>query len=96
MEIKHLIDKAHKNAYNKGFWDERREKGTLLMLVVSELGEAVEADRLGDKEGFCEEIADTFIRLADFCGGYGIDIEKHITKKMAKNEKREKLHGKKY
>ena len=96
MRIKDLVDRAHKNAQNKGFWDERREKGTLLMLVVSELGEAVEADRLGDEENFCEEIADTFIRLADFCGGYGIDIEKHIAKKMAKNEKRKKLHGKKY
>lgn len=46
------------------------------MLVVSELGEAIEAHRHGDREGFEEEIADTFIRLADLCGGLGIDIER--------------------
>lgn len=31
----------------KGFWDEPRETGTLLMLVTSELAEALEADRAG-------------------------------------------------
>jgi NTP pyrophosphatase (non-canonical NTP hydrolase) len=29
----------------KGFWDTERETGTLLMLMVSELAEALEADR---------------------------------------------------
>lgn len=35
----------HQSAVNKGFWDKEREKGTILMLVVSELAEALEADR---------------------------------------------------
>lgn len=35
----------HQRAKEKGFWDEEREVGTLLMLCVSELGEALEADR---------------------------------------------------
>lgn len=37
----------HKEARNKGFWDSERETGTLLMLCVSELSEALEADRKG-------------------------------------------------
>ena len=47
------------------------------------------------KETFEEEIADTFIRLFDFCGNYSIDIENFINFKMAYNESREYLHGKK-
>ena len=38
-------NKIHQNAKEKGFWDEERETGTLLMLCVSELSEALEADR---------------------------------------------------
>ncbi len=45
MDINELCRKAHKNAINKGFYKKAREKGTLLMLIVSELGEALEADR---------------------------------------------------
>lgn len=35
----------HEDAKRKGFWDSERETGTLLMLMVSELAEALEADR---------------------------------------------------
>ncbi len=40
-----LSQKIHKNAVKHGFYDEKREIGTLLMLCVSELSEALEADR---------------------------------------------------
>lgn len=40
-----LRDEIHEYAINKGFWDKERETGTLLMLCVSELAEAMEADR---------------------------------------------------
>lgn len=96
MEIKTFVKEAHQIAAEHGFWDESREVGTLLMLVVSELGEAIEAHRHGDHEGFEEEIADTFIRLADLCGGLGIDVERAIMQKMAVNATRPKLHGKAY
>ena len=46
------------------------------------------------KETFEEEIADVFIRLFDFCGNYGIDIETFINFKMDYNESREWKHGK--
>lgn len=38
---------CHQRAVAKGFWDETHSVGHYLMLVVSELSEAVEADRLG-------------------------------------------------
>ncbi len=66
---------------------------SLLMLVVSELAEATEALRCGNNENLAEELADAVIRIADFCGGFGIDLESAIEKKMEANSKREYKHG---
>ena len=43
--INELAQKIYENAVKHGFYDEKREIGTLLMLCVSELSEALEADR---------------------------------------------------
>lgn len=45
MKIKDISKKIHQNAREKGFWDTERNFGELLMLVTSELGEALEAHR---------------------------------------------------
>lgn len=45
MELNKIAKEFHDRAKAKGFWDNPREKGTLLMLIVSELSEALEADR---------------------------------------------------
>jgi NTP pyrophosphatase (non-canonical NTP hydrolase) len=66
---------------------------TRLMLIVSELGEALEALRHDDRENFAEELADVAIRLADLCGGLCIDLEDEIEKKMEKNKNRPYKHG---
>ena len=42
-----LAKQIHENAVAKGFWDEPRNTGEIFMLIVSELGEALEADRMG-------------------------------------------------
>lgn len=47
MKISQLQKLIHANAKAKGFHDKEHNKGELLMLVVSELGEALEADRKG-------------------------------------------------
>ncbi|MDP2938898.1 MAG: nucleotide pyrophosphohydrolase [Candidatus Omnitrophota bacterium] len=92
--IKELTRLCHKIAKEKGFWDEKRNLGEMLMLVVTELSEAMESYRIQDKKNFNEEIADSFIRLFDLCGGLKIDIEKEIRKKMFKNKARPYKHGK--
>lgn len=45
--INEISKKQHQLAKEKGFYDNPRELGTLLMLTVSELSEALEADRCG-------------------------------------------------
>ncbi|WP_373729989.1 hypothetical protein [Bacteroides heparinolyticus] len=41
--------KAHKNAQEKGFWKERLSNEHYLMLVVTEIAEAIEADRKDER-----------------------------------------------
>lgn len=94
MDINTLIELAHENAKAKGFWDNKRNTGELLMLVVTELSEAMEAHRHADEEGFAEELADAFIRLFDLCGGFKINIEAAIESKMIYNATRPQMHGK--
>jgi NTP pyrophosphatase (non-canonical NTP hydrolase) len=43
--LNNAAKQIHEDAKRKGFWDSERETGTLLMLCVSELSEALEADR---------------------------------------------------
>jgi NTP pyrophosphatase (non-canonical NTP hydrolase) len=45
MEVRELAQAIHKVNVKKGFWDKERNVGEMLMLVVSELGEAIEAHR---------------------------------------------------
>lgn len=45
IDIKAISKEIHANNVEKGFWDKPRNKGEVLMLVVSELSEALEADR---------------------------------------------------
>jgi len=43
--LNELAKQVHEEVKEKGFWDKPRDTGTLLMLIVSELSEALEADR---------------------------------------------------
>ena len=92
--LNELSQLCHSIAVEKGFWDEKRNIGEALMLIVTELAEAMEAYRHQDEENFREELADTFIRLFDLCGGLNVDIEAEIEKKSRKNKDRPYKHGK--
>ncbi len=107
MNIKQLIKEAHDNGVEKGFYDcPIQNIAEKLMLIVSELSEALEAHRNNNLYRYSKypevmncfeyEIADVFIRLADLCGYLNIDIEKHIEAKMAYNKTRPVKHGKRY
>jgi NTP pyrophosphatase (non-canonical NTP hydrolase) len=108
MNIEELIEESNKTARRSGFWDgwDEAEQGsdealnnlitTKIMLAVTELGEAVEALRKDDMEEFTEEIADTFIRLADLAGQLGLQLEDVMIEKMERNKTRPYRHGKSF
>lgn len=45
LQLYGIAGDIHREAVSKGFWDRERNQGEMLMLVVSELAEALEADR---------------------------------------------------
>ena len=47
QSISQWIAECHGNAKAKGFWEKDRNVGEMLMLITSELGEAIEAHRHG-------------------------------------------------
>ncbi len=104
--INKLVDMAHENAVNKGWWDDERTFLELASLIHSEISEAVEDFRNGKDIteiyfegkkpcGIPIELADTIIRIFDLCGRYGIDLETAIMQKMDYNLTRPYKHGKK-
>lgn len=95
-------NRVHQNAVEHGWWEEPREMGTLLMLIVTEVAEAMEEYRNnkahvytvdGKPEGIASELADCIIRVLDICGKYDIDIERAVEVKHAYNKTRAYKHG---
>jgi NTP pyrophosphatase (non-canonical NTP hydrolase) len=79
-----------------GYPLKQRNVGELLMLTVSELGEALEGARkdrmdehLPHRKNFEVEIADAFIRLFDLCGGMNLDLVGAFAEKMRYNAVRQ-------
>lgn len=73
----------------------KRNVGELLMLCVSELAEAMEADRknlkddkLPTRPGLEVELADCLIRIFDLAGGLNIDLGGAFAEKMEYNARR--------
>lgn len=64
-----------------------------LALLHSEVSEALEAYRKGDRDNFAEEMADVFIRLLDTTYPLGIDLAAATLAKLAKNRTRGFRHG---
>jgi NTP pyrophosphatase (non-canonical NTP hydrolase) len=89
----------------------QRNVGEMLMLIVSEIAEAMEGhrkdlmdDKLPHRKMIEVEIADAIIRQLDLCAGLGLDIGGAVEEKMAYNrvradhkvEARRAVGGKRY
>lgn len=104
MEIKlnNLRDMCYKASFDSGWHTDintgnlkDRNKGEMLMLIVSEVSEAMEGERkslmddhLKDRPMAEVELADAIIRIMDYCGRWGYDIEGAVNDKMAYNANR--------
>ena len=114
----YLVDLCHGAAVSGGWWNDpisgapiHRNNGELFMLMVSEISEAMEADRknlmddkLPHRKGVEVELADAIIRICDFAGRHDLDLPGAILEKIEYNsrradhkpENRAKEGGKKY
>lgn len=95
-----LTNICHGLAAQSGWWSKPDSRAPMmtpvrLMLMVSELGEAMEAhrksrmdDHLPHRRGLEVELADLVIRAFDMAGGEGLDLAGAIVEKLAYNARR--------
>jgi NTP pyrophosphatase (non-canonical NTP hydrolase) len=93
---------CHGAARRGGWWTDlktgeplKRNKGELLMLIVSEIAEAMEGERKALMDDHLPgrpmaevELADALIRICDYAGGHGYDLAAAVAEKLAYNAQR--------
>ena len=103
MRIRDLCIESYERAKAKGFYDPIPSTDSRLLLIHSEVSEALEATRddemvtrlteTGKPIGLPSELADIVIRVCDFAQHLGIDLEHEIRLKSDYNETRPRKHG---
>lgn len=105
MNLKEIQAEVHSLAKEKGWWDSpRRTEVEIYMLIASEVFEALEDVRNNQPSKYYEdskpcgssiELADTVIRIMDYCEYRGWDLEALIKEKHEFNKTRPYKHGNK-
>ena len=104
MKINELVKEVHETAKEKGWWDSPRSPLEIHALIHAEVAEATEEARQGNPNMYLEEgkpegelieLADAIIRIADWCGFKGWDLEEALKVKIEYNKTRSYRHGNK-
>lgn len=91
MEINKFAKDVHAVAVEHGWWMEVDDIPAKLLMIHSEVSEAVDAYR--HNLSISEELADVLIRTLDLMEYLDIDIEGILEYKHAKNKTRKYRHG---
>ncbi len=102
--VKNLQDICHDASFSAGWWinaqgvdirDNPMCFSQKLMLIVSEIAEAMEGDRKNLQDDKLPhrsmrevELADALIRIFDLGGGYGLDLAGAVVEKLLYNSTR--------
>ncbi|UWH95567.1 MAG: dUTPase [Bacteriophage sp.] len=85
MNFNELANKAHSNAVKHGFWEKRLSNEHCLMLVITEIGELVEADRSNKRRAKVDWF-NKKMKTSIICRGLDPNISKERGYEVAYNE----------
>lgn len=104
IRLNEFAEDVHQIAVDHGWWDKEPSFPEVIALCHSELSEALQEYRKGGEDratyyenntphGIAVELADVILRILDYCGHVGIDIEKILEEKNNFNRNRPYRHG---